>query len=327
MIRYVKFFGGLLLAGTACGAARTEAQTATDAAPLQPAAIPPPVPPPVPPRQPAEPIEAVKAAPDAAAEIAFWNSVKDTRNPAEIKAYLDKYPTGTFAGLATIRHGELSKAAAVAAPKPAASKPTAAAVAAPAPVASATPPSPPAGTASVLVDTATIREVQTKLFNLNYQVRTFSGQMNDDTRRAIREWQQKIGQPATGDITQQQLTTLRQGRVATTWGALAYAARGASSAVWARGSRADAERDALAECKKYGVTDCKVVTAADKGCGALGFYTGRVGSSQHYGAYAVVRPSLGQATDSALGECRTQAKVTSACGIRVTFCADGSHKK
>jgi len=40
---------------------------------------------------------------DSSAEITFWNSVKDSRNPAEIAAYLDKYPNGTFAPIAKIR--------------------------------------------------------------------------------------------------------------------------------------------------------------------------------------------------------------------------------
>jgi hypothetical protein len=40
---------------------------------------------------------------DSSVEITFWNSVKDSRNPAEIAAYLDKYPDGTFASLAKIR--------------------------------------------------------------------------------------------------------------------------------------------------------------------------------------------------------------------------------
>ncbi len=53
------------------------------------------------------------AAQDPAAEIAFWNSVKDARNPAEIKAYLAAFPNGTFAALARIRIGELEKSAPV----------------------------------------------------------------------------------------------------------------------------------------------------------------------------------------------------------------------
>lgn len=40
---------------------------------------------------------------DTSVEITFWNSVKDSRNPAEITAYLDKYPNGMFSSLAKIR--------------------------------------------------------------------------------------------------------------------------------------------------------------------------------------------------------------------------------
>lgn len=36
-------------------------------------------------------------------EIAFWDSVKDSKNPAELQAYLEAYPQGKFAALARIR--------------------------------------------------------------------------------------------------------------------------------------------------------------------------------------------------------------------------------
>jgi len=49
------------------------------------------------------------------AEITFWNTVKDSRNPAEIAAYLDKYPNGAFAPLAKIRLESLKPKAAPAA--------------------------------------------------------------------------------------------------------------------------------------------------------------------------------------------------------------------
>ena len=48
----------------------------------------------------------------AAAEIEFWNSVKDTRDPAELKAYLQAYPAGHFAELARIRINKLAPPAA-----------------------------------------------------------------------------------------------------------------------------------------------------------------------------------------------------------------------
>ena len=39
------------------------------------------------------------------------------------------------------------------------------------------------------------------------------------------------------------------------------------------------------------------------------------------------RPTLGQATELALSTCREQAKRPEACGVRLTFCADGSHRQ
>ena len=75
-------------------------------------------------------------------ELAFWNSVKDSKNPAEIKSYLDKYPKGNFAELAKVKYKELRPAAT---PKPPSEAPTHVAIANP-PVASAAP-SPPAAAA------------------------------------------------------------------------------------------------------------------------------------------------------------------------------------
>ena len=42
-------------------------------------------------------------APAADRELAFWASVKDSRDPADFQAYLDQYPSGTFAALARNR--------------------------------------------------------------------------------------------------------------------------------------------------------------------------------------------------------------------------------
>jgi len=45
------------------------------------------------------------------AEISFWESVKDSKDPAELQAYLDKYPSGAFSALAKIRLDRLKKTA------------------------------------------------------------------------------------------------------------------------------------------------------------------------------------------------------------------------
>jgi peptidoglycan hydrolase-like protein with peptidoglycan-binding domain len=180
----------------------------------------------------------------------------------------------------------------------------------------------------VATEPRVIREVQEKLYNLNYDISVINGQMTAETRAAIREWQRIVKHEPTGDLTEDELNELRSARIPTTWGALAYAARGASAVVWSRPSRQEAARAALADCHtNAGRDSCKVVTAVESGCGALGFYTGTVRRTTYWGAYPAIAPTLGQAVDRALSWCRQQAKRPEACGIRLTFCADGSHRR
>jgi hypothetical protein len=124
-----------------------------------------------------------------------------------------------------------------------------------------------------------------------------------------------------------QLALLRRAQLPTTWGSIAYYSKGATSTVWNRPTREIAEREALAACRKNAGAACQVLSVANKICGALGFYNAVVKGQQHWGAYASVRPTLGQATDHALSECRKQARQPGACGIRTTVCADGSHQR
>lgn len=49
-------------------------------------------------------------------EMAFWDSVKDSRSPAELRAYLNKYPNGQFAEVARLRERELGQGAPAARP-------------------------------------------------------------------------------------------------------------------------------------------------------------------------------------------------------------------
>ena len=46
---------------------------------------------------------------DTAIELSFWDSVKDSDNPALYQAYLEKYPEGNFASLATAKLEELEQ--------------------------------------------------------------------------------------------------------------------------------------------------------------------------------------------------------------------------
>ena len=51
--------------------------------------------------------------PDAGAlELAFWNSVQDSTNPAVLETYLERYPDGVFSGLARVKIGALRSSSA-----------------------------------------------------------------------------------------------------------------------------------------------------------------------------------------------------------------------
>lgn len=58
-------------------------------------------------RQPASSAE------EAEFELTFWESIKDSREPAEFAAYLERYPAGTFAALAETRRQALLEEVAV----------------------------------------------------------------------------------------------------------------------------------------------------------------------------------------------------------------------
>jgi hypothetical protein len=45
---------------------------------------------------------------DREIELSFWESVRESDNPALIRAYLEKYPNGEFSALARIRVDELT---------------------------------------------------------------------------------------------------------------------------------------------------------------------------------------------------------------------------
>lgn len=53
---------------------------------------------------------------DREIELSYWNSVKDSRSPALLQSYLDRYPSGNFASLARAMLKELSPAGGASAP-------------------------------------------------------------------------------------------------------------------------------------------------------------------------------------------------------------------
>ena len=139
--------------------------------------------------------------PASAAEIEFWQSVKDFKNPAEVRAYLDKHPNGEFATLARLRLQALETGAKqeqpanAQAPKPASLPPLNPAVYKA--LADAFKP--------VEMTPEVVREVQQKLYDLNYRIAKIDGVMSDETGVAIRRLQAALIQSPTGKLTGVQL--------------------------------------------------------------------------------------------------------------------------
>ena len=64
-----------------------------------------------------------------------------------------------------------------------------------------------------LTDASVIREVQERLYNLNYDIGAINGRLTEETRNAIRQWQNNMQRPQKGDMDLEELTVLRNIRL------------------------------------------------------------------------------------------------------------------
>jgi hypothetical protein len=222
---------------------------------------------------------------DIAADVAFWNSVKDSRDPAELIAYLKAFPDGQFAVLARLR---LDAARAQ------------------------------AGLAAGDLTEATIKDIQHRLYDLNYVIRAISGQLDADTTAAIRSWQRRNGLPETGRLDESQIATLRAQRPPGTWAALAFSGSVRETSILSA-SRKEAEARALAACfaKAGGGRECKVLAAGGSQCiAAAAFRTAQGGIN----TVAVQRGTLADAQLEALRSCGQDPQANGACEIVAKVC-------
>ena len=167
--------------------------------------------------------------------------------------------------------------------------------------------------------------MQERLYNLNYDISAINGRLTEETRNAIREWQNNTQRPQTGDMTWRSSPFCATSACPPSGVRSPIGDRGASAVVWNRPSRQDAVNAALSDCRGRNKGDeCKVVSAADTACGALGFYMAGVRRGAPTPSYA---RRWGRRRPMALNQCREQARRPDACGVRITFCADGSHQQ
>ena len=157
--------------------------------------------------------------PDATSiEVAFWNSIKDEKNPSLFEAYLKRYPNGAFADIARITLGELKAAART---SPAALAPQ-------------------TDDAAQIDDPVLLNELRDRLYELTFDSSPLDGPLTNATRKAIQEFQQQINVPPSGIVTMSLLRRLRELGGVKPWGSMVY---GKDSGKWGMAwTRAPARR-------------------------------------------------------------------------------------
>jgi hypothetical protein len=225
------------------------------------------------------------AKPDPAGlEIAFWNSIKDAKDPQLFEAYLKRYPDGTFADIAKINVEQLKIALA---------KPIGAVPAATVPIS----------------DPGLLREIRDRLYELNFDPAASDA---DGLKPAILEFEAQSKLAKTGQATQGLLTRLRDIGALKPWGAIVYDKNaGKWGMAWDQASRKDAVASARSQC---GTASCEAeVSFFGTACGAFALSAGSWSMTS--------RDNIQDARQAALDGCITRGK---ACRIIGASCADGT---
>ena len=185
-----------------------------------------------------------------AAERLFWESVKDSDDPADLEAYRRRYPGGTYEALAVNRLERLKRAT-----EEPADQIIASAAQNPAEAADATGvrPDPETVEAALSLSRADRRSIQAGLAALGFDPGPADGLFGRKTRAALSAWQAAKGEAVTGWLTAAEARVLKAaGEDALRAEAEAErAAREAAARAEAeRKAAADAEREAKAEAER-----------------------------------------------------------------------------
>jgi hypothetical protein len=220
-------------------------------------------------------------------ELAFWDSIKNEKNPRLFEAYLNRYPNGAFAEIAKVVLQDVKVAALQAADM--------------------------AGDKLAVTDPALMREARERLYELNFDPGPFNGPVGEPARRAIREFQQMSSLSPDGEMSQGLLRRLREAGKLKPWGAIVYARKMEKWGIaWSQESRQAAVASARASC------------GAQAQCALeISFFGTECGAFAHADAsFAIVaRKSIQQARDSALSDCGKRGR---SCRVIAAVCADGA---
>ena len=270
------------------------------------------------------------------AEVEFWQSVKNSKIAAEVKAYLDKYPDGEFAVLAKLRLQALQPAPATGAPAPypwGASPSTwprsPAEILAPGFNVQGTMRPPimtqhghPPDTVVEMTPVIT-REVQQKLYDLGHNITIFDGRHSHELTAAINRLQQVSNLPVTGKLTERQLAAMRLTPAPTVWAAIGVTPTGQWISRARMISRAAAESSVKSACAMNYNKACTVTVVSGDRCVAIA-HAEHVSAKNRYHALGVGHGFLfTEAGDKALMECQGLSKNPNGCMIKEALCADG----
>jgi hypothetical protein len=225
----------------------------------------------------------------AGVEVAFWNSIKNDKNPQLFEAYLRRYPNGAFADIAKITLEELKAAALKSAPEQADDK-------------------------VPISDPGLLSEVRERLYELNFDPGPLDGPNTEAAREAIHEFEQQNHLAQTGAATMGLLRRLREVGGLKPWGAIVYAPSEEKWGMsWSTATRKDAVASARSSC---GSSKCTT---------EVSFFGTECGAFAHSGGvWAIVaRDSAQRAKEAALADCRKRGK---ACRVVAAVCADGAER-
>jgi hypothetical protein len=169
---------------------------------------------------------------------------------------------------------------------------------------------------TAISDPGLLKEVRERLYELNFDPGPFEGPETEDTRKAIREFEQQSRLAQTGIATMGLLRKLREVRSVRPWAAIVYAPsqkKGGWGMSWGTETRKEAIASARSSCRSASCAE--EVSFFGTQCGAFA-YSGSVWS-------IVAKDNVQSAKEAALAGCRKRG---SSCRIKAAVCADGSER-
>ena len=224
-------------------------------------------------------------------ELAFWETIKNDKNPELFQAYLNRYPNGAFADIAKINLKQQKTAA----------------------LESATVEQP--NDKVQLSDPLSLHEARERLYELNFDPGAFDGPMNAAAHQAVREFEQANKLASTGEVTEGLLRRLRDISGLKPWGAIVYSEASSKwGMAWSKETRKAAVASARASCGD--ASKCPV---------EISFFGTECAVFAHSGSsWAILaRANIQKAKDDVLASCRKGGKT---CRIVASVCADGAER-